>query len=388
VGIDDVPNDRGRGRLRRALRTIARSALGLLLIGLAAMVVFPTGRYLLRAAWEEGRILARRRSIAEIVADPATDSTTRRKLRIVLDARKFAADSIGLRAKQSFTLYTDIGRDTLVLVLSAAYRDRLEPYTWWFPIVGRVPYKGYFAFATAKSTASDMRSGGFDTYLRPSPAFSTLGWFNDPLLNTSLRADRVDLANTVAHELTHNTFYAPGQAVFNESFASFVGARGSAWFYRSRGDTLAANEADRRWRQEIRLAAFWESLARSLDSAYAAHPTDSTARVAARDTVYARARAELATRIAPEVGAPSGWATRIQLDNASLLARITYGRELPLFDFVWEREGRDLRRTVARVVALAKSRPKDPFGALRSWAGLTADSTRAHRDSGSSVNRA
>src|SRR5262249_54103375 len=154
-----------------------------------------------------------------------------RKLRLVLEARQFAAESIGLRAKESFTTYSALDRDTLVLVLSGAYRDRLVPKTWWFPIVGSVPYKGFFDFNAARAAAKALGAEGFDVYLRPSAAFSTLGWFNDPLLSTSLRADSIDLVDTVIHELTHNTFYASDQAVFNESFANFVGARGSAWFY-------------------------------------------------------------------------------------------------------------------------------------------------------------
>lgn len=358
--------------MKRRRRIIARVIGALVALALLYLVAMPTGRYLLRAGWEEGRILARRRQIAEIVADSATDAKTRRKLQLVLDARRYAADSLGLATRRSFTLYTDIGRDTLVLVLSGAYRDRLVPYTWWFPIVGSVPYKGFFDFARAKKDAAALRERGFDTYVRPSPAFSTLGWFDDPLLNTSLRDDPVGLANTVAHELTHNTFYAPGQAPFNESFASFVGARASAQFLRARGDTALAHEADRRWVQEIRLAAFWSQLAHTLDSAYDAHPTDSSARVIARDTVYARARVELATVVAPAVGAPPAWAGRVALDNASLLARLTYGRDLTVFDAVWEANGRDLRRTIARVIDVARSAPKDPFGALRASVAATA----------------
>ncbi|HEX8945908.1 MAG TPA: aminopeptidase, partial [Gemmatimonadaceae bacterium] len=208
-----------------------RWTLGLVAsLALAYLIVAPTGHYLVRAAVAEARILAHRRPIVAIVADSTTNPRVAAKLRLVLAARAFAADSIGLRAKQSFTTFSQLERDTLVLVLSGAYRDRLAPYTWWFPVVGRVPYKGFFDFTAARQAARTLESDGFDVYLRPSPAFSTLGWFNDPLLSTSLAADSLDLANTVIHELTHNTFYAPGQAVFNESFANFVGARGSAWF--------------------------------------------------------------------------------------------------------------------------------------------------------------
>ncbi len=350
--------------------TIVGGLLGLVVLGLS---VFPTGRYLLRSGWEEAYILARRRSIASIVNDSTSadsvDARTRAKLRLVLEARRFAADSIGLDAGESFTLYSDIGRDTLVLVLSGARRDRLEAYTWWFPIVGRVPYKGWFDVAASRRAANDLKSRGFDVYLRPSAAFSTLGWFNDPLLNTTLRADMLDLANTVVHELTHNTFYASGQAGFNESFASFVGARGSARLFRARGDSARAKEADRRWVQDQRLAAFWTAVARSLDSAYAAAGPDSMTRVRAADSVYARARVTLVNDIAPAVGATARWASRMQLDNAALLARLTYGRDLPLFDSVWVREGRDLRRSVRRIVALAKSEPNDPYAAVRAWLG-------------------
>ena len=169
-----------------ALRT-RRVLAGLGLALLALLIVFfltPTGRYLLRAGWEEARILQRRQRIGDLVASPATDSLTRAKLRVVLEARRFATDSLGLDVEESFTRFTKLDRDTLVLVLSAAYRDRLQFRTWWFPIVGRVPYKGYFDFGAARQDAESLERRGLDTYLRPSPAFSTLGWFNDPLLST------------------------------------------------------------------------------------------------------------------------------------------------------------------------------------------------------------
>src|SRR4029079_8139853 len=209
---DSEPVNRAVRKGRRWGRIIA----GLTGTAFIVFLLSPTGCYLSRAGWEEAKILAGRRRIVRLVDDPSTDASTRARLQLVLQARGFAADSIKLRTGDSFTTYSHLERDTLVLVVSGAYRDRLEPYTWWFPIVGRVPYKGFFDFSAAQSLARDLERRGYDSYVRPSAPFSTLGWFNDPLLSTTLRLDSINLANTVIHEVTHNTFYKSGQAVFNE----------------------------------------------------------------------------------------------------------------------------------------------------------------------------
>ena len=341
------------------------------LVIVAAVILSPTACYLSRGAWEEGKILARRQPIADLVANRRTDPVVRRKLAIVLSARQYAKDSIRLKTEESFTTYSQLDRDTLVLVLSAAYRDKLEAYTWWFPIVGRVPYKGFFDFDDAKKAAKSLYEEGYDVALRPSSAFSTLGWFNDPLTSTTLSRDSLDLVNTVIHEVTHNTFYAPGKAVFNESFASFVGARGAAAFFRSRGQPEAAAHVDAEWEDDKVLGDFWTRLAASLDSAYGEHPDSKPARIEARDTVYARARRTLVSDIGPMLKTISPfYVQRVPLDNASLLARRVYATDLDLFDQVYAREGKNLRRTIGRVIALARSDRKDPYAALRRWLGL------------------
>ena len=350
--------------MRRGILAIAVCVAVLLLIST------PTACYLSRGAWEEAKILSRRQPISEIVADPRTPSDARAKLKVVLAARQYAKDSLKLRTKDSFTTYSRLDHDTLVLVVSAAYRDTLKPYTWWFPIVGRVPYKGYFDFAAAKKAAKDLYDDGFDVYVRPSDAFSTLGFFNDPLLNTTLKGDSLGLANTVIHELTHNTFYASGQAPFNESFAMFVGARGAAAFFRSRGQEAAAEKVEAEWTDDKLLARFWARVIRSLDSAYAAHPADKAARIAARDTVYASVRTALVNEIAPQLKTINPvYAQRVQLNNAALLARRIYASDLDVFDLLYEKEGRDLKRAIGRVIGLAKANPKTPFVALRQWVG-------------------
>lgn len=354
-------------------------ALGALSVVVAAAAIFlaatETGRYLARAGWEEAKILWRRRDIAEIVADTSVDRVTRRKLQIVLDARAFANDALGLDAGgESFTSFSRLERDTLVLVLSAAYRDRLAYHSWWFPVVGRVPYKGYFDFAKARADERSFQRRGFDTYLRPASAFSTLGWFNDPLVSTTLRADTLSLANTVIHELTHNTYFASGQAEFNESFANFVGARGSAEFFRTRGHPRAVAEADARWSDDKLLARFWKRLHGDIDSAFKAHPGVDNVRVrlTLRDSIYRAAREELIFRLGPQLRtvAPR-YVERVRLDNAALLARRIYLTDLDLFDSVYVREGRDTRQATARIIAVAKSDAKRPYEALRRW--LLAD---------------
>lgn len=340
-------------------------SLGLMV---ALLAVAPLACYLGRGAWEEGKILARREPIARLVADKRTDPAVRQKLALVLAARQFAKDSIHLRTNDSFTTYSKLDHDTLVLVLSAAYRDRLEAYTWWFPIVGSVPYKGFFDFAAARAAAKSFRDDGYDVSLRPSAAFSTLGFFNDPLTSTTLSIDSLDLANTVIHETTHNTFYAKGQAAFNESFASFVGARGAAAFFRSRSAPVAAAKVDAEWEDEKILGEFWTRLAASLDSAYATHPDSKEARIAAREAVYLAARGALISDIAPQLKTIGPfYAQRVPLDNAALLARRVYAKNLDLFDQVYAREGRDLKRTIGRIISIAKANKDDPYIGLTNW---------------------
>jgi predicted aminopeptidase len=353
--------------VRRRLGLIGWILLGILGGGALLIVATPVGRYLARAGWEESKILSRRKSIVALVNDSSTPATTRAKLQLVLEARQFAVDSIGLVAKDAFTKFTQLDGDTLVLVLSGTQKHALVAHTWWFPIVGRVPYKGFFNVEDAKRAERALAAQGYDTYLRPSPAFSTLGWFNDPLLSTTLSGDSLSIVQTVIHELTHNRIYLKGQAVFNESFAEFVGNRGAVEFFRARGDTASAARAEARWKDEILLGIAWQRGFREIDSAFKAHPCvrDCSGagppnseirarRLAARDTVYAKLRTYLVDSVAPllKTIAPS-YAERVRLDNAALLARRIYATNLGAFEEAWEKDGRSVRKTLDRIAAAA-----------------------------------
>jgi predicted aminopeptidase len=344
---------------RRVWRWIWRGALALVALLLVLLVVTPLGRYLLRAGYEEARILLARRPISELVADSTVDQLTRDKLQLVLDARAFAVDSLGLPAGEAFTQFTQLRSDTLVVLLSGARPDWLEPVLWRFPLVGRLPYKGYFRLGDAQVAERDLSAQGFDTYLRTASAFSTLGWFNDPLLSTTLAYDSVSLVNTVIHELTHNRYYAASEATFNESFANFVGARGAEAFFLSRGDTVSARWAAARWMDDRALARFWGALYRGLDSTFMAHPGDSlrARRIILRDSVYAAARLRLVDSVAPTwLTIAPRYAERVALDNAALLARRVYLSDLEVFERAYEENGRDLNRTVDTLIARHRAR--------------------------------
>jgi predicted aminopeptidase len=359
-------------RSRPALRwgaAIVGVLLGVFAIATAAT---QTGRYLARAAWAELGILVRSRSISGMIEDPTTMEATRQKLRLVLAARDFARDSLHLKAGESFARYTRLTHDTLVLVLSGAYRDRLEAVTWWYPIVGDVPYKGYFDPTEALRAETVLRNQGFDVTLRPSPAFSTLGWFSDPLISTSLREDSLDLVNTVIHELTHNTYYGSGQTVFNESFANFAGYRGAAAFFRTYGDTAAARQIDAQWADEKAMGAFWTWTYNTLDSAFRAHQGSDTAahnaRLQARDSVFQLVRDSLTASLPLRIRTiPAAALAAARLDNAALLARRVYLTDLDVFDSFYDGRGgaAALAGAIAGIIGLARNQPDDPFGAIK-----------------------
>jgi predicted aminopeptidase len=331
-----------------------RILLGIGAVGAALLVLTPTGRYLLRGAYEEARILARREPIERLVRDTTIDRAVRDKLSLVLEARQFAVDSIGLQAKKSFTQYTQLDSDTLVLVLTVAHRDRLALKTWSWPIVGTVPYKGFFDFDAALREQRRYEREGFDTELRPSSAFSTLGWFNDPILSTTLRADSTWLVETVIHELLHNTVWIRDDVTFNESFASFVGMHGAIAFFRARGDTTAGVRLRRDQAVSRALARFYAGVYAELDTVFRARPRPEQRdeRIAARDSVFAQARVRLAQEVAPALGVTdTTWARRVRLNIATVLARRVYREDVDEFDAVLVETGGNLRAAIDTITA-------------------------------------
>jgi predicted aminopeptidase len=308
-------------------------------------------RYITRAGFEETRILQGRQPIASLVRDSGTDPVLRQTLGLVVASRNYAA-RLGLEAKETYTSYYDVGRDTLLLVLQAAPKDCICPHTWKYPIVGRIPYKGFFDPAAARREAAQLASKGYDVYLRPSGAFSTLGWFEDPLLSTALTRDSVELAATVFHEIAHNTLYVKSATPFNESFAQLVGYRSAEAFFRERGDSANAQQAADRWHDEIVLGNYYSALVRRLDSLYAQRP-DSAALDQGRQDAAEWARGQLTGPVGAQLRTVRiGRLAERPINNAQLIGARIYRTRLDLFDRWFEQHGRDIRQSVSTLDSL------------------------------------
>ncbi len=318
--------------------------------------------YVLRAGWEEAKILTARRPIYEVVHDTTTSAELRGKLRLVQDAREYADRTLELEPGNTFTTYVELDRDTLLMVVNAANEFQLRWKTWWFPIVGHMPYKGYFDFDKARREAEELDARGYDTWVRPSSAFSTLGWLPDPVMSTTLRSDSVGIVETVIHEITHSTFFPKGQAQFNESFANFVGHRGTISFFCDAAvDEALCEAAQDRWHDMRVFGRFFHSMLDPLEELYASDLSPDTMREAKR-RILREAAERFESEVQPELRSGRyGGLDPDCVNNAWLLSRTLYYTRLDDMEALYARHD-DLTTTVQEIIRETGS--GDPWEAL------------------------
>ena len=367
-----------RPATRRRTGRLSPWLLAPLLLGLTGCLNGCSPTYVMRAGYEEAKILWHRQPIERLLKDPHLDAPTRAKLELALDARAFAADTLHLRAGDSYATFARVDENQVVYVVAAAYRQRLEPYTWWFPIVGRVPYKGYFSKSAADAEGACLEKEGYDTYVRPSVAFSTLGWFADPLLSSVLRYDRATLANVIIHELLHNTSYLAGQTEFDESFANFVGSRGAIAFFAARGDAAARERSEAVWNDALVFSDFLAGFVERLQAAYAKGVS-----LDERQQLFDAGQAEF-RRLALRTDMYRNFGSE-PLNNAIILHYRVYNDRLRLFDDLFHQQGDDLAQTIRIVLDAVGKQRDDPFAAVR--ARLRVAPSSAERSSAMTATR-
>ena len=186
--------------------------------------------YGIRQGIGQGRIVWNARPVTEVLADPATPDSIGEKLRFIGKVRQYAIEQLGLNDTENYTTYFDQQGKELMWVVTASPPFGMEEYLWDFPVVGKVPYKGFFREDLAVDEANRLRADSMDVNIRNPGGWSTLGWFRDPILSGMLSRDPGDLASLIIHEMAHATIFIPDQVNFNENLASFIGDEGARLF--------------------------------------------------------------------------------------------------------------------------------------------------------------
>jgi len=315
--------------------------------------------YVARLAYEEARYLASARPIEQLLAE-TEDPQRAQALALVLEVRSFAAGR-GLDPGSSYLEVVDTGSASPFQVVTAAPVDRLEPYTWWYPVIGAIPYRGYFDRDQAAAYAAALRADGLDTRIVEASAYSTLGWFADPLPSNVLDRGPLAIATTVFHELVHQNFFAPGQVAFNETLATAVAYRLTADFFDGRGDVANADRVRRSRTAWLARGRVLDTGAVTLDALFARARSDSWPRdrlLAEREAAYRGIR----DAVAAEDAAFAAVLADGGLDNASFLAVYRYAeRAAVIDDFLARQQG--LPTALARLRVLTRH-GQDGYAAL------------------------
>lgn len=329
---------------QRGLRTCVAVFALLLLSGCAVWTVGP-GYYLQSIAGHLS-LMHKTRPIDAVVRDPQTVPALRQRLEDVVTIRAFASDELDLPRNGSYTEYADLGRPFVVWNVFATPELSMRLERWCFPFVGCVSYRGYYHRDDAERFAQRLRNEGLEAVVRGVPAYSTLGWFDDPVLSTFIRYPEAQIARLIFHELAHQVFYVKGDTTFNESFATTVGHEGvRRWLVVQEGKTHASRLRHEWETHDERRRQFLALLTRhraTLEALYASAASDEAKR-AGKQVVFA----DLARDCEALKHSWSGFAGYdgfcVQpLTNAHLASIATYTDRVPAFRALLVREGGDL----------------------------------------------
>ena len=302
--------------------------------------------------------------VEKLLADPATDPALRARLLRISSIRDFASSELALPDNGSYRSYADLGRPYVVWNVFATPELSLAPRQWCFLFAGCVAYRGYFVEARARSFADQQASSGDDVIVAGVPAYSTLGWFDDPLLNTFVSLPDIEMARLIFHELSHQVAYAGDDSVFNESFAVAVELEGvERWLSRNGSDAQRDAWALAQQRKREFFALVDRARGR-LRAVYESGASDEAKRVRKAET-FAAMRAEY-RQLKQGWNGYAGYDFWVDepLNNAKLVPLATYSDLVPGFQRLLRDHGGDLAAFYAEVKRLAKQTAEERRAAL------------------------
>ena len=321
-------------------------------VALLASFLSAGGCFYLQAAHGQLEVLAAREPIPEVITHPDTPHDLAERLRLVQEARDFSIESLGMPDNGSYRSYADLGRDYVLWSIFATPELSLDPLNWCYPVVGCVAYRGYFRNAAAVKKADELEDRGFDVHVAGVPAYSTLGRFDDPVLNTMLRWDDLQLVATLFHELAHQLLYIPDDAGFNESFATAVEEIAVERFLAVREATATYESYRQRQRQRRELMALVDEAREDLRTYFSETLDDDEKRLLKEDRLE-RLAAAIGARY-PARGATAGESVLGRWNNARLLSFSLYEGWVPAFRQLYENCARDLECFYAQTQAIGE----------------------------------
>ena len=271
-----------------------------------------------------------RRPVAAVRDDPSTPEKTRTRLAAVENILRFAR-AAGLKTEGAYGYYIETKESVVSHLVQAAHPDRLEFITWWFPVVGSVPYMGFFAQAERDAKAEELRAQGYDVHVGGAGAFSSLGWFEDPIFSSMLNRGEADLAHLFFHELTHRTLWIPGTVEFNENLAEYVAGELTEAYLSESGLGALISPYEAKQRDRRRFRTWLQELKSALSAVY---QTYDGYRGQAPDLLRASKQAVIRRHMSPPLkpGFESvDYVADEEWNNASILAAALYAPDLERF---------------------------------------------------------
>ena len=317
-------------------------------------------------------IWRREKPIEDVIEDAASPQALREKLALVLNARKFASVELGLPQNNSYRRYADLQRPFVVWNVFAAPEFSMQPVQWCFAMAGCVNYRGYFAKADADAFAAEAAARGHDIYVGGVPAYSTLGWFADPVLNTFVNYPAAEVARIIFHELSHQVVYVKDDTVFNESFAVAVEREGLKRWLARYGNAQEQQAFEKRQGYRVDFIALVQSYRERLALLYRQRVTADAMRASKRQ-LYDEMQRDY-VRLKASWGGFAGYDRWFaQTPNNALLASVSiYTQRVPAFEALLREQGGDMPKFFEAVKTLARLDKPAREAALRRYAPETA----------------
>jgi predicted aminopeptidase len=343
----------GANCLRAFWWALPSLVLGLIITGCS------TVSYYKQAAGGQYEVVSRQEKIPTLLVRTNTPPKLREKLELVLSLRQFAERELHLKTDGHYAKYADLGRRYVVWNVYAAPEFSMEPKQWWYPIVGRLKYRGFFSETDARACAARLAAKGYEVYVGGTEAYSTLGFFKDPVLNTFVHHPPADLAETLFHELAHQQLFASGDTDFNEAFATAVGEEGARRWLAQHGDAGINAEYEKDLRRQRQFVALVLQARDELKKVYERPLTDNLKR-AAKEQVIAQLRADYA-KLKTSWNDYSGYDNWFErpINNARLNTVATYYTLVPAFQQLIAKHGGNLPAFYAEAKSVASTPKKE-----------------------------